>query len=62
MSIFGSRKDKGSSGNTGNASDGGWTLSGTSGGKRAAKAMRMEYTAPRKGDLAHRASRRPGQK
>ena len=62
MSIFGGRKDKGTTGNSGNASGGGWTLTSVSSGKRAAKAVRLEFKAPRTGDLAHRASKTPKQK
>lgn len=67
MSIFGGRRDKGTTGNSGTASGGkgsfgGWTLTGTASGndRRKVKTMRTEWTAPRAGDVAHRASRRPG--
>jgi hypothetical protein len=60
MSLINGKADKGLTGNSGNASGGGWTLTGTAGPKKAA-AIRKEWTAPRNGDLAHRASTRPKQ-
>lgn len=63
MGLFNSKASKGTSGNSGNASGGGWTLTGTSSGNdhRKVKTTRTEWKAPRTGDLAFRSSKRPKQ-
>jgi hypothetical protein len=60
MGLFSS--NKGVSGNSGNASGGRWNLTRSADAKRAVGAIRKEWKAPRSGDLAHRASHRPGHK
>jgi hypothetical protein len=57
MGLF--NTDKGLSGNSGNVSNGKWTLTGCAIGHMRAKAIRKEWTAPRTGDLRHRETRRP---
>jgi hypothetical protein len=57
-----SNRDKGTTGNSGNASGGRWTLTGTAGAAQKLGSMRKEWTGPRTGDLAHRASKRPSSK
>lgn len=61
MGLF--NKDKGTTGNSGTAGSGGWTLTGTARGKSKTKAIRMEWTAPRAGRGRFAAkTRRPKQK
>jgi hypothetical protein len=63
MGLFNNRKNT-VSGNSGNASSGGWTLTGTCFGPGKGPkigSMRKEWKSPRSGDLAHRASKRPKQ-
>lgn len=47
MGLFSSKKSV--SGNSGNASNGGWTLTGTAGGKQKLGSMRKEWKSPRAG-------------
>jgi hypothetical protein len=62
MGLLSNRKNP-VTGNSGTVSSG-WTLTGTSFGPGKGPkvaAIRKEWKAPRSGDLAHRASRRPRQ-
>ncbi len=57
MSLI--NRDKGTTGNSGVAGKN-FTVTGLTSGRYKVHAIRTEWTAPRKGDMAHRAPRRPG--
>jgi hypothetical protein len=62
MGLFGGKK--GISGNSGNASNGGWTLTGTAFGPGKGPkvgSMRKEWKSPRSGDTFRAKSKRPKQ-
>jgi hypothetical protein len=61
MAIKRVSSTRSNAGNSGSASNGGFTLTGASRGSQTAGSMRREWRAPREGDTFRKKTRRPRQ-